>query len=255
MSELAYHYSRSANVRKAVLYQRLAGAQAARRFAHGEAAAHLRSALEAISRSPTPRNRSREELDLLVMLGPVVMALSGMGAAEPRAVYQRARELCRILDDDSQLFAVLWGLFATFTMNMELKEGQKIADELTSVAEQARRRTETRSTSRPVEYSMAPRRVERRTFRDRTWDRAVQSSRTCRAGLALRRTRRGCLRSLLRRNSVVANGLPGLRPHDHERGHLTCTPTGAPGHFDLCLAQQRYALAVARRKRPSSGTA
>jgi DNA-binding winged helix-turn-helix (wHTH) protein/tetratricopeptide (TPR) repeat protein len=136
VSELAYHYSRSANVRKAVLYQRLAGAQAARRFAHGEAAAHLRSALEAIKSLPDSPQRSREELDLLVMLGPVVMALSGMGAAEPRAVYQRARELCRILDDNSQLFAVLWGLFATFTMNMELKEGQKIADELTSVAEQ-----------------------------------------------------------------------------------------------------------------------
>ena len=100
------------------------------------------------------------------MLGPVVMALSGMGAAEPRAVYQRARELCRVLDDDSQLFAVLWGLFATFTMNMELKEGQKIADELTSVAEQGNddaQRLEARA--RPVEHSMAPRRVESRTFR------------------------------------------------------------------------------------------
>jgi len=137
VSELAYHYGRSANVSKAVLYQRLAGAQAARRFAYGEAAAHLRSALEAIKSLPDSSQRSREELDLLVMLGPVVMALSGMGAPEARRVYQRARELCGMLDDDSQLFAVLWGLFATFTMNMELKEGQKIADELTSVAEQS----------------------------------------------------------------------------------------------------------------------
>ena len=59
VTELAYHYARSANVRKAVLYQRLAGAQAARRFAHGEAAAHLRSALEAIKSLPDSPQRSR----------------------------------------------------------------------------------------------------------------------------------------------------------------------------------------------------
>ena len=139
VSELAYHYGRSANVRKAVLYQRLGGAQAARRFAFGEAAAHLRSALESIKALPDSPQRSREELELLVMLGPVLMALRGTGSAEPRAVYKRARELCRVLGDDSQLFAVLWGLWAGFTMNLEssdLSEGQRLADELTSLAEQ-----------------------------------------------------------------------------------------------------------------------
>jgi predicted ATPase len=137
LGQLAHHYGRSANVRKAILYQRLSGVQAARRFAHHQAAAHLRGALDLIKSLPDSPERSRQKLDLLVTLGSVLMAISGMGAPEARRVYQRARELCGVLDDDSQLFAVLWGLFATFTMNMELKEGQKIADELTSVAEQS----------------------------------------------------------------------------------------------------------------------
>jgi tetratricopeptide (TPR) repeat protein len=115
----------------------MAGSQAARRFAHREAAVHLRSALELIKSLPDSAERSREELDLLVMLGPALMAIGGMATAEVRAVYLRARELCGVLDDNSQLFPILWGLWSAFNFNLELKEAQKFADELTSLAEQS----------------------------------------------------------------------------------------------------------------------
>jgi predicted ATPase len=52
LSQLAYHYGRSANVRKALDYLRLAGRQAHQRLAHGEAIAHLNAALQLLKSLP-----------------------------------------------------------------------------------------------------------------------------------------------------------------------------------------------------------
>ena len=135
LSKLAHHYGRSNNTSKAIHYLRLAGGQAAQRSANREAVAHFRSALELLKSMPDAPERAREELDLLIMLGPVLMMLAGYGAEEPEEIYMRARELQKQLGDDSQLFPVLWGLWMSHGSRGELDKAHDLANELMSLAE------------------------------------------------------------------------------------------------------------------------
>ena len=67
-SELAYHYSRSDNARKAVVYLHRAGQQAADRSSYREAITHLTHGLGLLPHLPDAQERSRQELDLQIPL-------------------------------------------------------------------------------------------------------------------------------------------------------------------------------------------
>ena len=69
LAELAHHYSRSANTRKAVEYLFRAGSQAAARFAFSEAVTRLSSALEFLKHLPDDAERARQELAVQYVLG------------------------------------------------------------------------------------------------------------------------------------------------------------------------------------------
>ena len=64
LAELAHHYSRTANTRKAVEYLFRAGSQAAARSAYSEAITRLSSALEFLKRLPDDAERARQELSV-----------------------------------------------------------------------------------------------------------------------------------------------------------------------------------------------
>ena len=64
LAELAHHYSRSANTRKAVEYLFRAGRQAAARCAYSEAVSRLSSALEFLKHLPDDAERARQELSV-----------------------------------------------------------------------------------------------------------------------------------------------------------------------------------------------
>ena len=139
LSTIALHYSQSLDARKAIHYLRLAGAQAARRSANRESVAYFGNALEVIRSLPETVQRKREELDLLLMLGPATMILAGYSAAEE--LYRRGRELCGELGDNTKLFPVLWGLWMSHASRGELQAARKLAVELLSVAERLRNDT------------------------------------------------------------------------------------------------------------------
>ncbi|ODV42418.1 hypothetical protein AWV79_27045 [Cupriavidus sp. UYMMa02A] len=77
-SQLAYHYSRSGNVLKAVEYLHLAGKQALQRSAQFDAIEHLNAARNLLMTLPETPARRREELALLLTLGPAWMAARAM---------------------------------------------------------------------------------------------------------------------------------------------------------------------------------
>ena len=135
LSALAHQYSQSHNARKAIHYLRLAGTQATLRSANRESVAYFRNALDLLRSLPETSEREREELDLLVTLGPVLMTVAGPGAAESGEVYFRARELCGELGDNTRLFSVLWGLWLFRATRLELGKARELADELMSLAE------------------------------------------------------------------------------------------------------------------------
>src|SRR5262249_36182478 len=68
-SQLAYHYSRSGNTPRAVVYLHLAGQQAVQHSANAEAITHLTTALEFLKTLPDTPERTQQELALQLTLG------------------------------------------------------------------------------------------------------------------------------------------------------------------------------------------
>ncbi|KJK17983.1 ATP synthase subunit beta [Burkholderiaceae bacterium 16] len=137
-SELAYHYSRSGNVLKAVEYLQLAGRQALQRSAQFEAIEHLNAALDLLKALPETPARRREELTLLLTLGPAWMAARGHGAPEVEATYVRAAALSEEGGEMLQFFSAQLGLWSFYLLRSQLKTAQALGKRLLSLAHEAR---------------------------------------------------------------------------------------------------------------------
>ena len=138
LAELAHHYSRSANTRKAVEYLFRAGSQAAARSAHTEAVTRLSSALEFLKHLPDDAERARQELSVLSVLGSSLLHAKGWAAAELEPVYARARELCAQIRDPALAFRPLLGQWLMRNWKLELHTALELADELLAAAEDAK---------------------------------------------------------------------------------------------------------------------
>ena len=135
LAELAHHYSRSANTRKAVEYLFRAGSQAVARYAHSEAVSRFSSALEFLKRMPDDAARARQELAVLSSLGLSLLNAKGWAAAELEPVHARARELCSQIRDPALAFRPLWLQWLFRYSRRELDKAMELADELLAAAE------------------------------------------------------------------------------------------------------------------------
>jgi predicted ATPase len=138
VAELARHYSRSTNTRKAVEYLFRAGSQAAKRYAHSDAIAQLSSALELLKRLTDDNERSRLELQVQSALAVSLVSAKGWAAVELEPVYARTRELCAQVDDPARGFAAVFGEWLMRYWRLEMHNALKLADELLVAAEGAK---------------------------------------------------------------------------------------------------------------------
>ena len=116
---LAHHYAEAGQPETAAGYWLAAGRLAARRSANSEAVAHLRRGIAAVRGLPETVERNRQELALLLALGPALLSSRGFGDADASSGYQRAAELARRLGDDRDRFAATWGLWITINPGEE----------------------------------------------------------------------------------------------------------------------------------------
>jgi class 3 adenylate cyclase/tetratricopeptide (TPR) repeat protein len=135
LTELAHHYSRTANTRKAVEYLFRAGNQAAERSAFSEAVTRLSGALEFLKHLPDDAERARQELPVQSALGRSLGAVKGLAAAELEPVYARARELCAQIRDPVLTFRALVGQWVIRWTKLELHNALELTDELLAAAE------------------------------------------------------------------------------------------------------------------------
>jgi predicted ATPase len=82
LAELAYHYSRTVNTRKAAEYLFRAGRQAAARSGFSEAITRISSALEFLKRLPDDTERARQELSTQSVLCRSLAIVKGWTTAE-----------------------------------------------------------------------------------------------------------------------------------------------------------------------------
>jgi tetratricopeptide (TPR) repeat protein len=105
------HHALNARLPKAVRYLREAGSKAVGRSASREAHAYFEQALALIGELPRSEQTLREELEVRIALGPVLMESMSPASPEVEALYSRALELVEQLGIEARRFTALWGLW------------------------------------------------------------------------------------------------------------------------------------------------
>lgn len=98
---LARHLTEAGQTEEAITYWRIAGQQAAARFANEEAEAHLTKGIELLKTLPESRSRNATEVDLRLALAVPLTSLYGNGSVEVETCAKRACELSDGLEDRS----------------------------------------------------------------------------------------------------------------------------------------------------------
>jgi len=132
---LAHHYTEAGLTAQAIPYWQQAGQRAIQRSANSEAIAHLTKELDLIKTLPDTPERTQQELTLQIALGGPLMATKGFAAPEVEKAYARARELCQQVGETPQLFLVLWGLWAFYTVRAELQAARELGEQSLSLAQ------------------------------------------------------------------------------------------------------------------------
>jgi predicted ATPase len=132
---VAHHYTEAGLNEQAVGYWYQAGQRTTQRSANVEAINHLTMGLEVLMTLPDTLERARQELDLQIILGPVLMAVKGFASLDTERAYARARELCHQVGETLQLFPVLYGLWRFHINRAELQTARELAEQLFSLAQ------------------------------------------------------------------------------------------------------------------------
>jgi DNA-binding winged helix-turn-helix (wHTH) protein/tetratricopeptide (TPR) repeat protein len=134
-AELARHFEQGRDVQRAVAYLRQAASSALHRYANREAIDALTKGLALLSTLPQTPERSQQELDLLLALGPALMATKGYGALEVEHTYAQALTLCQQMGETPQLFPVLVGLQRFYVLRAELQTARALCERLLTMAQ------------------------------------------------------------------------------------------------------------------------
>ena len=132
---LAHHYTEADRIEEAVVYWHRAGERAVARSAHAEAIGHLRKGLGVLKNLQGGPKRAEHELELLIALGPPLIATKGYGATEVEEVYTRARELCREVGEKAQICPILYGLWTHYTTRAEYETARTLCGDFLTAAE------------------------------------------------------------------------------------------------------------------------
>ena len=135
---LARHYSLSGNHQKAVEYLHRTAQQALQRSAYIEAIRHVNAALDFVKNFPETTERARQELALLLVIGPALIAAKGFASSEVEATYSRALDLCEQFGETPQLFSTLVGLRTYLSLHADHAKALEVGNRLLSIAENTR---------------------------------------------------------------------------------------------------------------------
>jgi AAA ATPase-like protein len=136
--ELAAHFERGHDARRAVHYLRRAAAVTTRRGAAQEARAHLVRALDLLRTLPAEEETMQQEVALQIALSGSLMATRGWGAPEVEEPLARAQALAERLGDTPRLFPALWGLWLFRWGRGELATAEELGERLRVQAERSR---------------------------------------------------------------------------------------------------------------------
>jgi DNA-binding SARP family transcriptional activator/predicted ATPase len=132
--QIASHFEQAGMAEEAIDYYGRAAAFARQRYADTESADLLRRALALCRGFPESERRLKQELDLLVTLGPMLVTTQGYSAPEVGETYQRALDLSGRLDDRN-LFVILSGAWGFHVVRGDLEKARQFGLEFLKAAE------------------------------------------------------------------------------------------------------------------------
>ena len=135
-AELAMHFERAHDYRRAAKYLQQAADNAIRRFAYREAVVLAKRGLEMLTNLSADADGVARERSLQLTLGVPLIATQGFAAEEVGRVYRRARDLSRNSSEARDIAEALWGLLTFHILRAELATAHEIAEEFLSWAEQ-----------------------------------------------------------------------------------------------------------------------
>ncbi len=135
--QIASHFEQAGMAEEAIEYYRRAAADARQRYADTEAADLLRRALALCRGFSESDRRLKQELDLLVALGPALVTTEGYSAVEVGETYERALILSRRLGDRN-IFVILSGAWVFHIVRGDLEKAREFSVEFLRTAERER---------------------------------------------------------------------------------------------------------------------
>jgi class 3 adenylate cyclase/tetratricopeptide (TPR) repeat protein len=132
---MARHCAEAGFANEAIQFLTKAGRQALERSANAEAVGHLGKGLALLEALPAGPERDAVELDLLVALGPPLIATKGFSDPEVEKTYLRARALCQELENATQLVPVLVALANIHLLRAELRQARELGHECLALAQ------------------------------------------------------------------------------------------------------------------------
>ena len=133
--ELAMHFERGREYKRAVHYLKQGAENAIRRFAYQEAVELARRGIALIEKLPKTPESANDALCLHLTLGVPLIATEGYASPNVGEVYMKARALYEQLGDTPDVAEVLWGLWTFHTLSAELDTARNIAEEFLRLAE------------------------------------------------------------------------------------------------------------------------
>src|SRR6185369_14197433 len=134
-AELAMHFERGRDYKRAAYYFKTGANNAIRRFAYQEAVDLARHGIELIGNVPESREVVNEALCLHLTLGVPLIAIEGYASPNVGEVYMKARQFYDQLGDSPDVSEVLWGLWTFHTLSGELETAREIAREFLRLSE------------------------------------------------------------------------------------------------------------------------
>jgi predicted ATPase len=134
-AQLAVHFERGGDVRRAVHAWQQAGEQAARLNAHHEAIMAFRRGLALLATQRDGPEHTQQELTLQLTLGEVLMAVKGIAAPEAAEAYARAHMLCQQFGEPPELGRVLYGFYRSHVGQGRVRAAVEVSQQLLALAQ------------------------------------------------------------------------------------------------------------------------
>jgi tetratricopeptide (TPR) repeat protein len=134
---IAHHLTGGGEYDEAARLWHLAGQRAATRSANREAVEHLKAGLKCLRKVEPSASRDERERQMLMALGPALMAVHGYGASEGHNAFERAAKLAGDAASAPERLHILCGLWNVRHGRSELAVALYLAEQFFDLAQSA----------------------------------------------------------------------------------------------------------------------